>query len=145
MTWHVPATESMLSGSSSPTCRRGVVFPRCPDRPPKHGICQSSGRPNDTGYIHARTDQRKQGSLRLHPPSSLGAAIDEASTTRAGCLFSLRSLRHDLPAAESPPTSSREEKQSRRAEPKQNDAPAATHGQLPARGAWRNTTLCLMR
>jgi hypothetical protein len=74
----------------------------------KHVICESSGH-----GLPARADQRDQGSLRLYPPSSLGAAIDDEASQQDACVracvpsrlvrveSSLRSLRHDLPAAES--------------------------------------------
>jgi hypothetical protein len=147
MTWHIPAIGSKISGSRFPLCRRGVNFPRSPKQAWHMRVFRQSERYGHDS-LPARTDQRDQGSLRLHPPSSLGAATNEASTA------SLRERRVralSFPSARSGPcamtcllrrvppqvTSRREQKQSRRAEPKQNNAPAATHGQLPARGAWR--------
>jgi hypothetical protein len=107
MTWHIPAIGSKISGSRFPLCRRGVNFPRSPKQAWHMRVFRQSERYGHDS-LPGRTDQRDQGSLRLHPPSSLGAATNEASTasarkTRAGSLFSLRSLRHDLPAAESAP------------------------------------------
>jgi hypothetical protein len=75
MTWHVPAIESEISGSRSPPRRRGVILPRSPRQAWHLRVFRQAKRRH--GLLPARPDQRKQGSLRLHPPSSLGAAIDE--------------------------------------------------------------------
>jgi hypothetical protein len=79
MTWHIPAIGSKISGSRFPLCRRGVNFPRSPKQAWHMRVFRQSERYGHDS-LPARTDQRDQGSLRLHPPSSLGAATNEAST-----------------------------------------------------------------